>query len=921
MLNWLKKVVGTSNDRYIKTLHPLVSRIHELEAKTSKFTDDQLRGKTAEFKEKIDRGATLDELLPSAFATVREAGKRVLGMRHYDVQMIGGITLHNGCIAEMKTGEGKTLVATLPVYLNALSGKGAHVVTVNDYLAQRDCEWMSQLYNWMGLSTGVIINDLATAERKRSYAADITYGTNNEFGFDYLRDNMKFSLDRRVQRHPNFAIVDEVDSILIDESRTPLIISGPAAKSSDWYYKINAVIPFLKREEDFLVEEKSHSCTLTDSGVDKVEGRLKIDNLYEVENIEVLHHVHQALKAHTLFKKDTNYVVEQGKVVIVDEFTGRKMPGRRWSDGLHQAIEAKEGVRIEQENETLATITFQNFFRLYDKLAGMTGTADTEAAEFADIYKLETRVIPTNKPVVRRDENDLVYKSEQEKWFAVADEIAEANKIGQPVLVGTTSVEKSEYLASILHNKGITHSVLNAKFHALEADIVASAGRRGAVTIATNMAGRGTDIVLGGNAEHMASRAVDGATGPEFQVKLREFQQQCKAEREEVLNAGGLYIMGTERHESRRVDNQLRGRAGRQGDKGRSRFFISLDDDLMRIFGSDRIKKVMDTLRMPEGEPIEHPWINKAVENAQTKIEGRNFDIRKNLLEYDDVMNLQRKALYGLRDEILTGTGVDEKVVEAIEDVVEKYTDDHFPQGMHIEDFDVDAWKAAVENHFAFQLDLSSIDGGGFGAYRDVAFEQAKAYYGTREEQISLALQAAAEAQGSPITPEVAMERWRFFEREAYLRGIDKLWKHHLKVMESLREGVNLEAYAQKDPKLVYKKQGYELFEMMVEKIKENVTETLFRAQGPTQAEIETMRQKRLEEEQKLMLGRGQLEGSKSAEAPKRVVHQGGTFKRSTVKIGRNAPCPCGSGKKFKSCHYGREEELAALLAQKQPPA
>jgi preprotein translocase subunit SecA len=921
MLNWLKNVVGTSNDRYIKSIQPLVVRVNELEDKTARFTDAQLQGKTVEFREKIERGATLDELLPSAFAVVREAGKRVLGMRHYDVQLVGGLTLHSGCIAEMKTGEGKTLVATLPVYLNALSGKGVHVVTVNDYLAQRDCEWMSQLYNWLGLSTGVIINDLPNAERKRSYHADITYGTNNEFGFDYLRDNMKFSLDRRVQRERNFAIVDEVDSILIDESRTPLIISGPAEKSSDWYYKINAVIPFLKREEDFLVEEKSHSCTLTDTGVDKVEGRLKLDNLYEIDNIEILHHVHQALKAHTLFKKDSNYVVEQSKVVIVDEFTGRKMPGRRWSDGLHQAIEAKEGVRIEQENETLATITFQNFFRLYDKLAGMTGTADTEAAEFADIYKLDTWVIPTNKPVIRKDENDLVYKSEQEKWFAVADEIGEANAIGQPVLVGTTSVEKSEYLASILQKKGIVHSVLNAKYHALEADIVASAGRKGAVTIATNMAGRGTDIVLGGNPEHMAHRATDATEGPEYEANLKGFTAQCQAEREEVLTAGGLYIIGTERHESRRVDNQLRGRAGRQGDPGGSRFFICLDDDLMRIFGSDRIKKVMEAMRMPEGEPIEHPMINKAVENAQTKIESRNFDIRKNLLDYDDVMNLQRKALYGLRDEILTGTGVDEKVIEAIEDVVEKYTDDHFPKGMHSEDFDTEAWQAAVDNHFAFHLDLSEVEVGSFGTYRDLAYAQARAFYSGREQQISLALQRAAEAQGSPLTPEVAMERWRFFEREAYLRGIDKLWKHHLKVMESLREGVNLEAYAQKDPKLVYKKQGYELFEMMVEKIKENVTETLFRAKGPSQAEIDAMRQKRLEEEQKLMLGRGQLEGAKSAPAPKRVVHQGGTFKRVVAKVGRNEPCPCGSGAKFKKCHEGREDELAALLAQKQARA
>jgi len=921
MLSWLKKVVGSSNERYIKTVQPLVARVNELEDKTARFTDAQLQGKSAEFREKLDRGASLDDLLPSAFAVVREAGKRVLGMRHYDVQLVGGIVLHNGCIAEMKTGEGKTLVATLPVYLNAVSGKGVHVVTVNDYLAQRDCEWMGQLYNWLGLSTGVIINDLANAERKRSYGADITYGTNNEFGFDYLRDNMKFSLERRVQRGRNYAIVDEVDSILIDESRTPLIISGPAEKSSDWYYKINAVIPFLKREEDFLVEEKSHSCTLTDSGVDKVEGRLKIDNLYEVDNIEVLHHVHQALKAHTLFKRDANYVVEQSKVVIVDEFTGRKMPGRRWSDGLHQAIEAKEGVRIEQENETLATITFQNFFRLYTKLAGMTGTADTEAAEFADIYKLDTRVIPTNRPVIRKDENDLVYKSEQEKWFAVADEIVDANACGQPVLVGTTSVEKSEYLASILEKKGVIHSVLNAKYHAMEADIVASAGRKGAVTIATNMAGRGTDIVLGGNPEHMAQRASDATSGPAFEAQLKGFTAQCKAEREEVLEAGGLFIIGTERHESRRVDNQLRGRGGRQGDPGRSRFFICLDDDLMRIFGSDRIKKVMETLRMPDGEPIEHPWINKAVENAQTKIESRNFDIRKNLLEYDDVMNLQRKALYGLRDEILTGSQVDEKIIEAIEDVVDKYTDDHYPKGMHAEDFDVDAWKAAVDNHFAFSLDHSAIEFGGFGDYRDLAYNRAREFYAGREEQISKALMRAAEAQGSPLTPEVAMDRWRFFEREAYLRGIDKLWKHHLKVMESLREGVNLEAYAQKDPKLVYKKQGYELFELMIEKIKENVTETLFRAKGPSEAEIAAMRQKRLEEEQKLTLGRGAMEGPKGGAAPRRVVHQGGTFKRAVAKVGRNEPCPCGSGAKFKKCHEGREDELEALLAQKHAGA
>ena len=922
MLKFFKKAFGSSNDRYVKSLGPLVDRINQLEQKTAKYSDAQLQGKSGEFREKIEKGASLDDLLPSAFAVVREASKRVLGMRHYDVQMVGGITLHNGKIAEMKTGEGKTLVATLPVYLNAVSGKGTHVVTVNGYLAERDAEWMGQLYGWLGLSTGVIVHGLNDQQRQQSYRSDITYGTNNEFGFDYLRDNMKFSLDRRVQRELNYAIVDEVDSILIDEARTPLIISGPAEKSSDWYYRINAVVPFLKREEDFLVEEKSHSCTLTDSGVDKVEDRLKIDNLYDVENIEILHHVTQALKAHMLFKKDAAYVVEGGKVVIVDEFTGRKMPGRRWSDGLHQAIEAKEGVRIEQENETLATITFQNYFRLYNKLSGMTGTADTEASEFDDIYKLDVQVIPTNKPIVRRDENDLVFKTEQEKWLAVADEIAEANKHGQPVLVGTTSVEKSEYLGTILTRQQVPHSVLNAKFHAMESEIVAQAGRLGSVTIATNMAGRGTDIVLGGNVEALARSESGQEEGPEFETARKRWAEHCAGERQEVLDAGGLFIIGTERHESRRVDNQLRGRAGRQGDKGRSRFFISLDDDLMRVFGSDRIKKVMETLRMPEGEAIEHKWINKAVENAQTKIESRNYDIRKHLLDYDDVMNMQRKALYGLRDEILTGDLVHQKIGEAIDDVVDKVCDDHFPEGMHAEDYDIDAWVKAFKTQFNVDLDVEGVDFTSYGEYRDLADKQVRAFYEAREEKIVDALQRASEAQGSLITAEVARERWRFFERESYLRGIDKLWKHHLKVMDSLRQGINLEAYAQKDPKLVYKKQGYELFELMVEKIKENVTEVLFRASGPSEAEIAAMRDRRLQEEQKHnMAQRAAAAESKRKAAEKearygKVVHQGGTFQRDSAKIGRNDPCPCGSGQKFKKCHMGKEEELALLLQQ-----
>ncbi len=922
----IKKFVGSSHERQIKKLQPLVDHINQLESKTTGWSDEKLKGKTDEFRQKIDNGASLDDLLPSAFSVVREASKRVLGMRPYDVQLVGGIVMHQGKVAEMKTGEGKTLTATLPMYLNALSGKGAHLVTVNDYLASRDAEWMGQVYHWLGLSTGIIVHDMPNSARQQAYGSDITYGTNNEFGFDYLRDNMKFSLDRRVQqRGLNFGIVDEVDSILIDEARTPLIISGPAEKSSDWYYRINAVIPFLKREQDFLVDEKSHSVTLTDAGVDRVEDRLKIDNLYVVENIEILHHVHQALKAHTLFKRDERYVVEDSKVIIVDEFTGRKMPGRRWSDGLHQAVEAKEGVRIEQENETLATVTFQNFFRMYDKLSGMTGTADTEATEFAEIYELECVVIPTNEPIIRQDDEDLVYKNEAEKWEAVCQEIVHANSIGQPVLVGTTSVEKSDYLSSQLHKFDVPHHVLNAKYHEMEADIVAQAGRAGWVTIATNMAGRGTDIVLGGNPEGLARMEIS-EDASEFPEVLKRYQEQCAAEKQEVLSNGGLFIIGTERHESRRIDNQLRGRAGRQGDPGRSLFFLSLDDELMRIFGSDRIKKIMETLKMPDGEPIEHPWVSKAVENAQRKIEGRNFDIRKNVLEYDDVMNLQRKAVYGLRDEVMLGSQVHEKVREAIEDVVYMVCDDHLPEGSHAEDWDFDALQNAMKTHFTVH---TSLDLGGlldFKTVRETLNQQVLEGYETREGEVISQLLRAQEAAANPITEDVARERWRVMEREQYMRAIDKLWKHHLKIMESLREGIGLEAYGQKDPKLVYKKEGYELFEQMFEKIKENITEVLFRAKGPSEAEIAAIRARRLAEEKELLErggGRGTLPGEgrkakgQSGGPIQRVMHHGGTFERKIQKVGRNSPCPCGSGKKFKKCHEGREAELSALLDQR----
>src|SRR3954467_2001328 len=656
-----KKIFGTKNARVIKGMRPIVERTNQPDPSMQAKSDAALREMTAEFRRRLEKGETLDDLLPEAFAVCREAGKRVLGMRHFDVQLIGGMVLHRGGIAEMKTGEGKTLVATLPVYLNALAGKGVHVVTVNDYLARRDSEWMGRIYKFLGMSVGIVVHGLDDQERQESYRSDIAYGTNSEFGFDYLRDNMKLSIENYVQRELNYAIVDEVDSILIDEARTPLIISGPAEQSADLYQKVNAIIPALRKDIDYTVDEKAHSAMLTDNGIERVEQRLGVGNLYNPENIEWLHHVTQALRAHSLYKRDVNYLIEEGKVIIVDEFTGRKMPGRRWSDGLHQAIEAKEGVEIQEENQTLATISYQNYFRIYKKLAGMTGTADTEAEEFHKIYKLDVTVVPTNRAIQRKDADDVVYKNERGKFRAVCDEIEDCHKRGQPVLVGTVSVEKSEVVASLLRKKGIPHSVLNAKQHEREAFIVAQAGRKGAVTISTNMAGRGTDIILGGNAEFMARAEVDaenaGKPGHElapekqagYEAAYARFKAQCDPEKQEVLAAGGLHILGTERHESRRIDNQLRGRGGRQGDPGSSRFFLSLEDDLMRIFGAERITGLMERLGMEEDVPIEHPLINRAIENAQKKVEGHNFDIRKNLLEYDDVMNQQRENVYALR--------------------------------------------------------------------------------------------------------------------------------------------------------------------------------------------------------------------------------------------------------------------------------
>jgi len=908
----LRKIVGTKNEREMKKMRPMVARINEIEPRMVALSDAELTALTPAFRQRLANGEPLDDLLPEAFAAVREAGRRTLGLRHYDVQLIGGMVLHSGRIAEMKTGEGKTLVATLALYLNALEGKGAHLVTVNDYLAARDAEWMGQIYKFLGMSVGVIVSDMDDGDRQAAYRTDITYGQNNEFGFDYLRDNMKFDLSHYVQRDLHYAIVDEVDSILIDEARTPLIISGPAEESTDLYYKVNAILPFLKREQDFLVDEKARSVSLTESGVDKVERRLSVTNLYDADNVEILHHVYQALKAHTLFKRDVNYLVEDGKVIIVDEFTGRKMQGRRWSDGLHQAVEAKEGLQIQQENQTLATITFQNYFRMYKKLSGMTGTADTEAEEFNKIYKLDVLVIPTNSDLVRKDANDLVYKTQREKTAAIVEEIMDCHKRGQPVLVGTVSVEKSEFIANILRKNGVKHHVLNAKQHGREAEVVAQAGRKGAVTISTNMAGRGTDIILGGNAQMLAKGRAEGATeGETYERALEHFKAVCAEERQDVLAAGGLHIVGTERHESRRIDNQLRGRAGRQGDPGSSRFFLSLDDDLLRIFGAERIAGIMERLKMPEGEPIEHRWISKAIENAQKKVEGHNFDIRKNLLEYDDVMNQQRKTIYELRRKVLEGKETHELVLAAVEDAALGLCDQFMPEGTHPEEWDVDALKAGVAQTFRIEDPDLVIDPGGqertYEAISSHLVEALQAHYEERVERIirSLAARSAETAAVDDATTDEerlkrARESWLAYERRTYLNTIDQLWKGHLLNMDHLREGVHLEAYAQKDPKMIYKKEGFNLFEQMVHVIREDVSRTLFRVEVSDESAIQRTRQRRA---QPMYYGRGRSPG----QAPARPK----TFRREQPKVGRNELCPCGSGKKYKRCCMPKDQAAA----------
>jgi len=842
MLKALTKVFGTQNDRILKRIQPTVVRINELEPKYQAMTDDALGKCTIQFRERLINGEPLDDLLPEAFAVVREAGKRVLQMRHFDVQLIGGVVLHEGKISEMRTGEGKTLVATLPAYLNALSEKGVHIVTVNDYLAKRDTEWMGQVHRFLGLSVGTISHKLNDDERKEAYNCDITYGTNNEFGFDYLRDNMKFFKDGQVQRSHSYAIVDEVDSILIDEARTPLIISGPAEKSTQLYSVANNIIPRLKKEDHYLIDEKARSAALTEDGVVWVEKILDIDNLYDLKHIDMLHHITQALRAHVLFKLDVDYIVKENEVIIVDEFTGRIMPGRRYSDGLHQALEAKEGVRIANENQTLATITFQNYFRMYDKLSGMTGTADTEATEFKRIYNLDVVVIPTNEPMIRQDYPDMVYRTRQEKFLAVTDEIVECHRKGQPVLVGTVSIDMSEAFSKQLSKRGVKHVVLNAKNHEKEAEIVAQAGQKGAVTIATNMAGRGTDIVMG----------------------------------EGVCELGGLHILGTERHESRRIDNQLRGRSGRQGDPGSSRFYLALEDDLLRIFGGERISSIMSRLGMQEGEPITHNMISKAVENAQRRVEGHNFEIRKQLIEYDDVMNQQREMVYKHRKMLLEGENIREDMLDMIAEQSSFIAMNIADNKLHATEWNLSRLNEMVLDSFGFdlvgQLSDEILDGLTHEGLEKTIFDAAEKQYETKEKL-------------------VGEEDFRNLERMIMLQTLDVLWKDHLLSMDHLKQGIHLRGYAQQNPLVMYKKEGLGIFEQMMESLRQQVLSTLFRVQIKDPSVYEET----LEKEQKA-LDKLVFSGPSDSETTKKPVV------RESNKTGRNDPCPCGSQKKFKKC-------------------
>jgi len=848
VLGFLKKVFGTRNDREVKRIQVIVDQINQLEASICKLSDDQLLAKTCEFKARLKEGATLDDILPEAFAVVRETGLRTLKMRHFDVQMIGGVVLHEGKIAEMKTGEGKTLAATLPVYLNSLEGKGSHVVTVNDYLAKRDSEWMGTIYEFLGLTVGRIYHDMPEEERREAYNCDVTYGTNNEFGFDYLRDNMKFSSEQFVQRDLNFAIVDEVDSILIDEARTPLIISGPAEESTLKYDEACKVIPKLRKEKDFQVDEKAKTAALNDEGIGTVEKILDIENLYDPQNIETLHCIQQALKAHALFKNEVDYVVNDGEVVIIDEFTGRMMPGRRYSDGLHQALEAKEGVKIENENQTLASVTFQNYFRMYDKLSGMTGTADTEAEEFNSIYNLEVIVAPTNKEMVRDDCSDLIYRTEDEKFEALIEEIRGCNESGQPVLVGTISIEKSEQLSHRLKKHGIKHNVLNAKHHEKEAEIIAQAGHKKGVTIATNMAGRGTDIVLG----------------------------------EGVSELGGLHITGTERHESRRIDNQLRGRSGRQGDPGSSRFYLSLEDDLMRIFGSEKISGIMEKLGMENGQPIEHPMVSKAVANAQKKVEAHNFDIRKHLLEYDDVMNKQREVFYGLRRDILNNENHREMLLEMADELVNEVLNDIASEKIYPEEWDIQALDEYMMRQFLVPIKKQE-EALEIGSSLSLPLENCD------REKLHNAIMESVQSCYAIKEEGIDPNMMRQLEKMIMLQVVDNLWKDHLLGMDHLKDGVGLRGYAQKNPLTEYKKEGFEMFSKMMHQIREGVTEYLFKVQIEEGSEFSA--------EQSQSGNMVEHRGASSEES------KPSTVRRDDKKVGRNDPCHCGSGKKFKKCH------------------
>ena len=848
VLGLLKKVFGTRNDREVKRIQVIVDRINQLEGSIGKLSDDQLLAKTCEFKARLKEGTTLDDILPEAFAVVRETGLRTLKMRQFDVQMIGGVILHEGKIAEMKTGEGKTLAATLPIYLNSLEGKGSHVVTVNDYLAKRDSQWMGTIYEFLGLTVGRIYHDMPEEERREAYNCDVTYGTNNEFGFDYLRDNMKFSCEQFVQRELNFAIVDEVDSILIDEARTPLIISGPAEESTLKYNEASKVIPKLRKEKDFQVDEKAKTAALNDEGIGTVEKILDIENLYDPQNIETLHCIQQALKAHALFKNEVDYVVNDGEVVIIDEFTGRMMPGRRYSDGLHQALEAKEGVKIENENQTLASITFQNYFRMYDKLSGMTGTADTEAEEFNSIYNLEVIVAPTNKEMVRDDYSDLIYRTEEEKFDALIEEIRDCNESGQPVLVGTISIEKSEQLSHHLKKYGIKHNVLNAKHHEKEAEIIAQAGHKKGVTIATNMAGRGTDIVL----------------------------------EEGVSELGGLHITGTERHESRRIDNQLRGRSGRQGDPGSSRFYLSLEDDLMRIFGSEKISGIMEKLGMENGQPIEHPMVSKAVANAQKKVEAHNFDIRKHLLEYDDVMNKQREVFYGLRREILKNENHREMLLEMAEELVDEVLDDIASEKIYPEEWDIQALDDYMMRQFSVPIKKQE-ETLEIGSGLSLPLENCD------REKLHKAIMDSIQSCYAIKEQGIDPNMMRQLEKMIMLQVVDNLWKDHLLGMDHLKDGVGLRGYAQKNPLTEYKKEGFEMFSKMMHQIREGVTEYLFKVQIVEGSEFSAEQN----QSKKMVEHRG---ASSEESRPS-------TFRRDDKKVGRNDPCHCGSGKKFKKCH------------------